>query len=51
MIKSKKAKISWLYIALIILGLLALAFLLALNPQIGEKIKSLLFASIDSFFG
>lgn len=53
MIKSKKAdeKISWFYIAIFLLGLVALAFLIALSTGTGTKIKTILFGAFDSWFG
>lgn len=50
--KTKKGgNISWLYIAIILLALLAFAVLLGFNTAIGNKIKSLLFGSIGTWFG
>ena len=51
--KPRKAagNISWFYWAIITLALVGLVFLLVVNTGVGNKIKSLLFSSMDSWFG
>ena len=51
MIKTKKADINKLYLGLIILGLLALAFVLFINTRVGSGLKSMLFSNIESLSG